>query len=290
MREPGVIIIPVFDALPELLACLESVAATTPNDVPVIVVNDCSGTEMTDRLEQLARAPGDRSIILVEHDQRRGFSAAVNSGMAAAIAHGFTTALILNSDTVLIGDAAERLLAAVLTDGYAMVGPLSNAAGDQSIPRQLPTFGERITLRTARNVTTPESFARYCHTASATSAHGSWSSSHVDVPRLHGFAFACRLDAVDAVGLLDAEAFGSGRGSETDLAFRLRADGWRLAVVLDAFIWHAGSRSTNAYARALGVLRSRRQLIRRYGRAEVRSVKASAREALRPQAQRDDRS
>lgn len=283
MTGNAVIIIPVFNAISFLRACLASIDATTPDKIPVILVDDGSSEDAAASLHRMARISKGRSIDILHHPRRMGFSEAANTGMRAAIERGFDVALILNSDTVLIGDAVEQLAEVAQMPGFAATGPLSNAAGDQSIPRQLPTLRERLSFRTAHNSLTPEAFAHHCSEQSPEARPQQPSPTYVEVPRLHGFALACRLKAIESVGLLDAARFPSGIGVETDLSLRLSANGWRLAVVLDACIWHAGSRSSDRRTRAWKVLAARRNLNERHGRRMVRSVKRLTREIMRQQ-------
>jgi GT2 family glycosyltransferase len=70
----------------------------------------------------------------------------------------------------------------------------------------------------------------------------------LDVPRLTGFCLLVRREVFDRVGRLD-EQFGLGFFDDDDLCLRARRAGFKLAVALDCYVHHFGSRTF----RGLGV-------------------------------------
>lgn len=267
------VVIPVRGALDHLERCLRSVTATPSDLVREIVLVDDGGPENR-RLPWLIDHVGDRRVRIIRNLGPRGFSAAANRGVEAARAAGAEVVLLLNSDVILIGAAGPILVSGLLSDPrLAAVGPLSNAAGVQSVPdRSVGPVGVLL-LRPPGVAMRPELVA------------AALSSSRprvtvVEVPLVHGFALALRVDRFLAVGGFDEAELRSGHGAEADLSIRLREAGSTLAVVPEAFIWHAGSASTGGLRRFVRVAVSRRTLWRRHGRARLAALRAEAVDAL----------
>jgi glycosyltransferase involved in cell wall biosynthesis len=66
------------------------------------------------------------------------------------------------------------------------------------------------------------------------------------LPFLNGFCYAIKRAVIEAVGYLDEERFPSGYCEENDYSQRTRDAGFELAVVDDAYVYHAKSRSFGA--------------------------------------------
>jgi len=89
----------------DTLACIESIAAGG-NHAHVIVVDNGS----TDgSLAVLRAAPGD--VRLVPTGENLGFAGGANAGLRVAQAAGFDAVVFLNNDTIVEGDALDRLVA-----------------------------------------------------------------------------------------------------------------------------------------------------------------------------------
>jgi GT2 family glycosyltransferase len=223
------------------------------------------------------------AVDLERHPVSRGFSAAVNAGLIVAIRSGASTALVLNSDTILLPGSTERLFGAL--DDFpelAAVGPLSNAAGAQSLPSVRTGLRDRLMLRTALNDISPAVLQQvHDRMMSDRAFFVPDGAPFLRVGRLHGFALTLRTHAVESVGMFDERAFPSGYGVETDLSLKLRASGHSVAVVPDAFVWHSRGGSTRALTRARGVLRARRELLRRYPREALTEARMWTDDALR---------
>lgn len=101
--EPEIsIVIPVYGAIDDLLACLESIAAFPPRaSFEVIVANDA-----TDEAE-FAPVRSVGGLVIVDNPQNEGFLATCNR--AAAVSRG-ALLWLLNSDTELTPDAADSLV------------------------------------------------------------------------------------------------------------------------------------------------------------------------------------
>lgn len=85
------VIIPTYDTAEMTLVCCASVVAALPDDAEVIVVDDGSTDDTARRIGEACP-----SITVLRHATNRGYSAAINAGVAASRGE---LLLLLNSDT-----------------------------------------------------------------------------------------------------------------------------------------------------------------------------------------------
>ena len=216
------VIVPVYGAREETLACLESVLATVGPRAQVVVVDDGTrDAKLSDALDELAAA-GD--ILLLRNASNLGYVASVNRALALHPTHD---AVLLNSDTLVFGNWLQRLQAAAYS---------ANTVG------------------TATPFTNNGSFAAYPYEgfadigpneAAALDAIAAAANAGVTAPLPVGVGHCLylRRDCLRAVGAMDEAVFGRGYGEETDFCLRARALGWSSRLAADVFIFHAGSRS-----------------------------------------------
>lgn len=220
MTTTSAVVVPVYNAVDWLAACLAAVAATVPADTPVIVIDDAS----TDRRVQplLARCPADWRI--ERHAANRGFVATANHGMELA---GDQDVVLLNSDTRPAGDWLTRIERCAASDpNIASVTPFTNNGEIASLPE----------LCTAAPMPDdPGRWARACAEAG--------SPVYPALPTAVGFCMWMRRACIDAIGGFDEQAFGRGYGEENDWCMRARAAGWRHVLCDDAFVAHRGNAS-----------------------------------------------
>ncbi|SOD98789.1 glycosyltransferase [Caenispirillum bisanense] len=220
---PVDVVVPVYRGLDETRRCLESVLATVRPPDGIVVIDDCSPEpEVTQWLRALAaREPRLR---LLRNEVNLGFVGTVNRAMALEPERDV---LLLNSDTEVSGDWLARMQRAAYGDPrIATVTPFSNNATICSWPRFC-----------ADNALPPGIGREELHTAFAAANDG----AIIDVPTGVGFAMYIRRDALDALGLFDAEAFGKGYGEENDFCRRAAKAGWRNVLLADTFVYHAGA-------------------------------------------------
>jgi GT2 family glycosyltransferase len=101
------IIIPSYEVLDCLIACIEAVRAYTPEyiDYELIIVDNCSSEVVTDFLKRLAQTYEDVTVILNEHNM--GFTYAVNQGIKAA--RPDSDYVLLNNDAIVTPDWLDAL-------------------------------------------------------------------------------------------------------------------------------------------------------------------------------------
>ncbi|WP_437187875.1 glycosyltransferase [Planctomicrobium sp. SH668] len=202
-------------------ACLESIRLRTDLPFELIVVDNGS----TDGTVSFLQSSPD--VTLIQNDTNRGFPAAANQGIAVAKGDHV---LLLNNDTLVTTGWLENLLAGLTSHPeIGLVGPVSN---NVSGPQQVEVSYE--------DETQLDGFA------------WDWGQQHrgqlVPTERLVGFCLLIKREVIDRVGLLD-ERFGLGNFEDDDYCRRAAQEGFRCAIVPNAFIHHVGS----ATFRATGV-------------------------------------
>jgi GT2 family glycosyltransferase/tetratricopeptide (TPR) repeat protein len=212
------IVIVTHNQIDATQACLESIRRSTGESYELVVADNAS-TEGT-----VAYLKAQRDVKLIVNDENRGFPAAANQGMQAAVGR---QVLLLNNDTVVTPGWLTRLLRALDSDPrIGLVGPCSNRV---SGPQQI--------------------HAQYDSEASLDGFASQWGKAHEgvldDVDRLVGFCLLIRREVIDAIGLLD-ERFGVGCFEDDDYCVRAIQAGFRAVIARDAFVHHEGSRTFRA--------------------------------------------
>jgi GT2 family glycosyltransferase len=113
-----------------------------------------------------------------------------------------------------------------------MVGPLSNAASYQSLPRLREsdgTWSKNDFIRPTDVDAVQEILARHTE------------RSYPTVPLLNGFCTLISRQVFERCGAFDDDAFPIGYGEETDLCLRAGKAGFRLVVADDCFVYHRKS-------------------------------------------------
>ena len=127
---PPCIVVPVYNAVNETVACLHAVIRETRPPYRILVLDDASpDPDVPSALSSLAeRFP---ILELFRNERNLGFAANVNQGIA--LAQG--DVVLLNSDTVVSRNWLDKLIACAYSRvDAATVTPLSNAAGAFSTP------------------------------------------------------------------------------------------------------------------------------------------------------------
>ena len=225
------IIVCVHNALDHVERCLKAIAAKSSVPYRLIVVNDGSDDQTAARLRQLAAGTDEMELVETAGGPL-GYTRAANCGLRASTAD---FVVLLNSDTIVPRLWLEGLLDAMGSGSdIGAVGPLSNAASWQSVPKRVSADGDWMvnSLPSGYNV---DEYAELVHTLSA--------RAFPRVPLLNGFCIMLRRTVLDSVGLLDEESFPRGYGEENDYCLRMRQAGFSLAVADHCFVYHAKSQS-----------------------------------------------
>jgi GT2 family glycosyltransferase/glycosyltransferase involved in cell wall biosynthesis len=224
------VVVCVHDALEDLRVCLWSLTHKTDRPLRLILIDDGSGPETRDYLDAfVARRP---SVKLIRRDDSpHGYTLAANTGLRESSAD---YVVLLNSDVVVSHRWLERILACGEADTrVGIVGPLSNAASHQSVP-QLRENGSWAVNQPPDWLTVDAAALALRHGAPRANAK---------LPFLNGFCYAIKRAVIDAIGYFDEERFAEGYCEENDYSQRAREAGFELAVVDDAYVFHAKSKS-----------------------------------------------
>jgi GT2 family glycosyltransferase len=255
MRPAADIIVPVHNSPEDVRLSVDAVARTMGQDDRLIIVDDGSADETRRLCELAAERP---RTLLIRRDEGSGFAGAVNAGLREARA---PIVVLLNSDTIVVGDWLDRLAACLAANPQiGLAGPLSNAGGWQSVPDYLTGGPPNNGIR---------------HDSATLSAIAAWCAGfrarfpYPVVEQLNGFCLALKREVLEAVGLLDAEAFPKGYGEEIDLCFRAQDEGFLCAVAVDCFVYHAKGKSYTSEARERLIREGRAVNDRRHGARRV---------------------
>ncbi len=210
-----------------LRTCLDSLEAQTLRTEMEIVVVDNASTDGTAQL-------------LAEHYPAvRRLATARNLGFAGGAATGMSGfhgewVVLLNNDATFAPDAVERLRDAMTSPGAERLG--ATTAKILLTPRTAPD-GRRLVNSTGNIIT-----------RGGTGADRDWlrpegeESTTLDVFGFCGGAALLRQAALDDVGGFDPSLFLY--YEDTDLSWRLRAAGWRIAYVPGAVAEHRHAASS----------------------------------------------
>jgi GT2 family glycosyltransferase/glycosyltransferase involved in cell wall biosynthesis len=229
--QPSVdVVVCVRDALDDLRLCLWSLTHKTDRPFRLIVVDDGSAEETREYLEELARSLPAMKLIRRD-DSPHGYTLAANAGLRASSGD---YVILLNSDTVVSHEWLRRIVSyGERHEHVGILGPLSNAASHQSVP-ELRHEGRWSTNPLPDWLTVDGAALAVQRDAPRVDAR---------LPFLNGFCYVIKRAVLEAVGLLDEESFPDGYCEENDYSQRARDAGFELAVVDDAYVYHAKSRS-----------------------------------------------
>jgi GT2 family glycosyltransferase len=251
------VIVCVHNALSDVKNCLSSVVAHTLPPYRIIVVDDGSAEDTKNYLADFIR---DQDGILIRHEVAQGYTLAANAGLRASSGE---FVVLLNSDTVVSAQWLDRMVECANSDPrIGVVGPLSNTASWQSVPRIFDNDGDW----SSNPLPTGMTIAAMAQRVAMASRR-----SYPRVGFLNGFCLLIRREHLSDVGLFDEENFGKGYGEENDLCVRAFLKGWQLAVADDVYVFHAQSKSYSTERRMKLVQIADENLHRKHTSAPIMS-------------------
>ncbi len=226
------VIVPVYNGVDALAACLDALARCVPDGARVQLVDDASPDPRVAGLLAQFQARAKCAVQLHRHDLNQGFVATVN----AAIARTGGDVVLLNADTVTTAGWLERMAACAASDSrIGTATPWSNNAEICS----LPEFCVANPLPDD-----PEALAAACRDAGP--------PTFPELPTAVGFCMFIRRATLQAVGDFDVATFGRGYGEENDFCRRAAGHGWRNVLCDDTWVGHRGGASFAGTGHAAG--------------------------------------
>lgn len=225
------IIVPVFNSPKYTQYCLQSIYARSGDvNYRLIIVNDGSDSETTLLLRDFAEKKANCELL--ENQVNLGYTESVNIGMRKSNA---PFVVLLNSDTEVPEKWLSGLLKCITSDKkIGVVGPLSNAASWQTVPKLLDENRQFCVNAIPEGVSVKEMASMV---ASVSLCH------YPVVPFVNGFCFMIRREVIEKIGYMDSEAFPRGYGEENDYCLRAAHAGFNLAIADDVYVYHAKSKS-----------------------------------------------
>lgn len=219
------IIIPVYNAFDETLACIRSVLKYTSVSYRLLVFDDASSQgSLAEFLPDEVLA--DPHTQVQRNEKNLGFVETCNRGMRDTHPEDV---VLLNSDTEVTPGWLEKLqCAAYSSRRVATATPLTNNGQICSVP----TFLKANDLPAGYTL---NEFAALIERASA--------REYPEVPTCVGFCVYIKREALDRVGYFDEETFGKGYGEENDFSCRARTGGYANVVDDATFVYHRGGMS-----------------------------------------------
>lgn len=230
MRKETDIIICVHNALEDVKKCIYSVQKNTECEYRLIIVDDGSQQETKEFLISISQKSSN--ILLIRNEEGHGYTVAVNMGIRNSTAQ---YVVLLNSDAEVTSGWLKKLLSAFEEDEkMGVVGPISNIASWQSVPRVMGMDGDWFHNELPNGV----SLEKFSGLINKYIRH-----ELIDVPLLNGFCMMVKRGVFDKIGVFDEKSFPKGYGEENDFNIRVGKAGFHLAVVSDCYIHHAQSKS-----------------------------------------------
>ena len=219
------IIIPVYNAIDEVIECINSVLFNTElgESAEVLILNDASPDEnVKPALERFNGIPG----LTIKHGSVNvGYTVNVNKGLELAKDRDV---ILLNSDTIVTPNWLRNLKSAAYSSpNVGTVTAVSNNAGAFSVPHS----GTNIL---------PEGL-KVKQIGRAISA--SVPANYIDVPTGNGFCLYIKRALIQSIGIFDKESFPKGYGEENDFCMRAVDNGWYNLVDPSTYIYHVRSAS-----------------------------------------------
>ncbi len=221
------VVVPVYDGLEQVRACLDSVvrhAEATAASFEVLVIDDASPEPaISTHLDEWAAATHPVGVRLLRNARNLGFVGTVNRGFAECDGD----VVLLNADTVVTAGWLDRMLEAAGPD-VATVTPLTNEGSICTVPRavidafDLDGTDPRI-----------DECAAFVARASA--------GMRPEVITGVGFCMYVSRHAYARCGPFDEDAYGRGYGEEVDFCLRAGRLGLVHVVEDSTYVHHHGA-------------------------------------------------
>lgn len=256
------IILPVYNALDDVKACVESLYSNQTIPFNLIVIDDCSEKETQTWLESAQKNYG---FTLSRNTENLRFTKTVNRGFAMSKGD---YVVLLNSDTIVTAYWLEKILCCFQSDKTTgIVGPLSNAASWQTVPVREDKINGGWLVNEIPEGYSIELLGQLIETISQ--------RQYPNVPSVNGFCYVIKRDVINEIGTLDEEYFPTGYGEEDDFSIRARKAGFSIRVADDTYVFHAKSKSYTKEVRKVLTVGGRKSLDKKHGKEEIEKLIAA---------------
>lgn len=217
-----IVVVPVFNAYPDVVECIESLLSTTPEQIPILILDDAStDRRIRSKFEQLASP----RLFYLRKESNTGF---VNTINVAFHLSSLRDVVVVNSDVIVPSKWLERLQEAAYSRwNGATATPFTNHGTILSIPH--------------RN-TPMDDLGGHALEDVDNRVRSSSLKLRPTIPTAVGHCTYFRRMVIDAIGSFD-EIFSPGYGEEVDFSQRAIVAGFLHVVADDLFVYHKGSRS-----------------------------------------------
>jgi GT2 family glycosyltransferase len=214
------VVVPVFNALAQLDACVASLDRSLPAGCRVLIVDDASGDP---QIEPMVRGWGERSHLDASYTRRQHRLGIAGNCAEAIRSTAPEDIVLLNSDAITTAGWLQQLTQCAARDPrIATITPWSNHAG----------------LCCFLGLGDVNSAAENADWVTEAAASLEWPESP-DLPAVAGHCLFLRRAALQQLGGLDADTF-SGIRVLDDYCLRARAMGWRNVLWPGAFVLRQG--------------------------------------------------
>lgn len=211
------VIIPIYNGF-EFFDNLFKTVEKTNLRYQLIIVNDCSTDErVLPYLSEYALAHDN--VVLVDNKENLGFVQSVNKALSLSV----NNVALVNSDVILPDKWLERLMLPIINDSsVASVTPFTTCGTICSFPN----FCQDNPIFLDLGVDSIDAvFSRFV-------------PSYTTVPTGVGFCMGMSRQAINRVGMLDAETFYKGYGEENDWCQRAIKLGYKNIHIENLFVYH----------------------------------------------------
>ena len=196
----------------DTVECLTSLQKLNYPERQTIVIDSASTNDSVPRIRE--RFP---EIEVIRLPQNLGFAGGCNVGIRHAFDWGAEYIWLLNNDTIVNPGALTAMVETAETD--PTIGAVGSVIYDMQNPQKIQTWGGgRVSVWFGR------------------ASHHTKQTPREKLAYLTGASLLLRREALENVGLLDEGFFMY--WEDTDLCFRLRKTGWKLAVADESQVWH----------------------------------------------------
>ncbi len=206
-----------WDGWRDTVECLTSLLLLDYKECQAVVVDNASTNDSVQRIRE--RFP---DVEIIELEENLGFAGGCNVGIRRGFVQGAQYVWLLNNDTKVAPGALRAMAETAEKD--SRIGAVGSVIYDMHAPHRIQAWGGgRVSVWFGR------------------ASHYTVEITTDNLAYLTAASLLLRREALEDVGLLDDGFFMY--WEDTDLCFRLRKAGWKLAVARESQIWHKESAS-----------------------------------------------